>query len=139
MSKGWHVSPAACPHAESAGSAYESAEDGPEDEMDGRLVDEDAPVAEERRPGAAPPVGVETVDERHRRPERHVLGLGGEDAPPGAASAGARERDAEERSVRKVRGEADRPPCGPSRDERAQEANVRVPGRRPDCPRDKRF
>ena len=73
-----------------------------EERVRGDLVGEDPSVAKERRPHSGATIRVDAVDDCHRRPERHVLDLGGERALQRPAPAQALEAGPEHRSVAEV-------------------------------------
>ncbi len=108
--------------------------------MHDRLVGEDAAVADEGRPGPVPPIGMDPVDDGHRRPEREVLRLRRREALLPPASPGGGEERPEHGAVREVNGEADLAPAGTvARQRRAEESQVRVAGGRAHEPRDGRL
>lgn len=107
----------------------EQAEKRPEEGVHGGLVCEDARTAEERRPGTASAIGMDTVDDGHCGPEGEVLGFGGEDAAKDAESPQPREENSEGGTVGKVKAQGGgRPAAGQA----GQQPPVGV--RRPDEP-----
>jgi hypothetical protein len=84
-------------------SADQQAEHDAEERVDGDLVREHSAVAKQRRPGAAPPVWVKTVDDDHAGdPESEVLDLGRRDCSRYPPSAESCEHGAEQSAVQEM-------------------------------------
>jgi hypothetical protein len=108
--------------------------------MDCGLVGEDPAVRQEAGPGAGSAVGMEAVDDRHRRPKHHILGLCGSETLLPAAAAQAREDNAEQGAVDEVGKNTCRVPGWPvAGQHRAEKSDVGIARRRSDQPRGGRF
>ena len=104
----------------------QEAEHDTEEGVHRRLVGEDTRARHERRPRAASPIGMDPIDQGHRRPQDEILKLRGYKTLPPAASAHPAEGRSEECAVREMRGDADPAPGRSGGEQRAEEAHVGV-------------
>jgi hypothetical protein len=98
-------------------------EHDPEERVHRRLVGKDTRVRQERRPRAASPIGMDTIDQRHRRPQDEILKLRDDKTLPPAATAHPAEDRSEECAVREMRSDADPTPGGVGGEQGAEEAH----------------
>jgi len=104
----------------------QEAEHDTEERVHRRFVGEDTRARHEWRPRLASPIGMDPIDNGHRRPQDKILKLRGYETLPPASSAHPAEDCSEECAVREMHDDADPAPGPTGGQQRAEEADVRV-------------
>jgi len=88
-----------------------------------RLQGEDTRARHERRPRTTSPIGMDPINDGHRRPEEEILNLRDHKTLPPAATAHPAEDRSEECAVREMRSNADPTPGRSGGEQGAEEAH----------------
>ena len=102
----------------------QEAEHDTEERVHRYLVGEDTRARQEWLPRPASPIGVDPIEQGHRRPQDDVLKLRGDETLWPATSANPGERRSEECAVREMHDDANPAPGPAGGQQRAQEAHV---------------
>ena len=105
------------------GSRMQEAEYDTEERVHRHLQGEDTRAPHERRPRTTSPIGMDPINDSHRRPENEILNLRDDKTLPPAATAHPTEGRSEECAVRKMHGHADPTPGRSGGEQGAEEAH----------------